>query len=106
MTEDNSLNSFIKDWNINRLDGIAKHKSGIGFKYIANGENGKPRVEILNLPQWFQSEMKQGKSLEECNENLRNLNNQFVLIQEDILVRSKQNSDVQFPIISRGGYER
>ncbi len=85
MDENINLNEFINDWEINEKDGIITHKSGIGFRYIAI----VGRVEIINLPKWYSSEMRQGKSLEECDDRLRELNNQFYYIQESILKRKK-----------------
>ncbi|MDR1454617.1 MAG: hypothetical protein LBJ01_03100 [Tannerella sp.] len=90
-----NIKNRLKGWNINGAEGIAEDNSGIGFRHIPDGKNGKSRVEILNMPEWFSSKMEQDKSLEECNKKLKELTAQFALIREKIMTPSKKNGQIQ-----------
>lgn len=79
------IKHFINDWDVNKKDFLATHISGVGFKYIQNGEDGNPRLEILDMPKWFQKEMSKGKSLQECNKYLVQLRNQFIIIHKELM---------------------
>ena len=81
----NDINSYIDNWEVNIPDESATHNTGIGFKYIPKGEEDKPKLEILNMPQWFQFQMAIGNSFESCNTRLRELKNQFVVIHQNII---------------------
>ncbi len=82
------LKEFINDWEINKRDFLAIHFSGVGFKYIQNGEDGTPRLEILNMQKWFQKEISAGKSLQECNKHLSQLRNQFITLHKEFMLSS------------------
>ena len=84
----NDINSYIDNWEVNTSDESATHNTGIGFKYIPKGEEDKPKLEVLNMPQWFQSQMAIGNSFENCNTRLRELKNQFVVIYQNIIASS------------------
>lgn len=96
------LKDFINDWEINKKESSATHSSGIGFKYIQNGEDSRPRLEILNMPHWFQLEMSTGKSFQECKLLLGELRNQFIAIQKEII----SSSQMMFSLNKGDNYER
>ncbi len=82
----NDINTYIKNWEVNILDESAMHNTGVGFKYLHKGEDNKPKLEVLSMPLWFQSQMADGQSFEYCNDRLRVLKNQFVVIHQEIIV--------------------
>ena len=71
--------NFRKDWDYNRDEESATHKSGLKIsKVFMNGV----KFQFPNLPQWM-TEMKEGgMTREEANLYLSMLKNQFVVINE------------------------
>lgn len=83
------LKDFIDDWQIDTKNKSATHKSGIEFKYIQNGYEGKQQVEILNLPKWFSIEIEKGKGIEDCKNLLNEMNAQFTEIYQKVITPQK-----------------
>ncbi len=96
--------SYLKDWTLNIAKKSAMHCSGIEYKYIPQGEEGKPRLKIANMPEWFKAQMAQGKTSDECYAELDGLSNQFIAIAEDIILPAAQEYEQQLKK-ARGGYE-
>lgn len=94
LSSESYVYDFIKDWQVNKKDESAIHQSGIGFKYISNGEDGQVTFEILNMPQWFQKEISEGQSFSECKKKLAELRNQFVTIYKETIVSSNSISQL------------
>lgn len=88
MTEEvsNEKEDYLKNWSLDVSRKSATHNSGVEFKYVALGENGKPRVRISNVQNYFKSQAKLGKTLDDCYEELDELNRQFVDIYQDIIL--------------------
>ena len=78
--------------------------SGLGYKYIPQGDDGTPRLDSANMPEWFKSQMAQGKTSDECYAELDGLSNQFIAIAEDIILPAAQEYEQQLKK-ARGGYE-
>ena len=56
------------------------------------------------MPEWFKSQMAQGKTSDECYAELDGLSNQFIAIAEDIILPAAQKYEQQLKK-ARGGYE-
>ena len=90
------LKDFIDDWNIDIKNKSAIHKSGIEFKYIQNGYEGKQQVEISNLPKWFSTEIEKGKEIEDCKNLLNEMNAQFIEIYQKVIALPHNTQTIKF----------
>ncbi len=105
MTENlsNKNEDYLENWSLNISRKSAEHKSGVEFKYVASGEDGKPRVRISNVQSFFKSQAGLGKTLDDCYEELDELNRQFVDIYQNIIL---PKSNEQLLTQKRGDNER
>ncbi len=81
------LKDFIDDWQVNVKEKSATHKSGLQFKYIAEGPDGNAKIEMSEFNKWIDFCKLHGMQHEEIFAMQKILHNEFVQIHQQILDR-------------------
>ena len=98
------LKEFINDWQVNSAKNEAVHNTGLGFKCNNRGIKGDNDVEIGNLPKWYPAQKALGLSNSQIDEKLENLQEEFAVIYEKIIVPERAKIQTTLKS-SRGSYE-
>ena len=79
------LKEFIKDWQVNSSNESATHVSGLKFRHLLEGSDGREKIYISGWPQWAQSFIEKGHTTEECDKMQDQLYYEFVDIYEHVI---------------------
>lgn len=85
-----AIKDFIDNWQINVSNESAIHISGLGFRHIAKGVDGREKIEISNWPQWARSFIDKGNTIEQSEKMQNRLYNEFVDIYKQVIIPRKR----------------
>lgn len=83
MAEQNKTEAFIKDWEVDLPNKSARHKSGLGFSFQYENEDGSLRVEIENLMPWEQKMFAEYHDFELVDNDMKRLRGEFAQIYKE-----------------------
>lgn len=83
------LEEFINDWQIDAATESATHISGLEFRHIAKGSDGREKIEISNMTQWVRNFINRGNSIEQCKQMQNQLYNEFVDVYKQVIIPRK-----------------
>lgn len=76
---------FIDNWEIDVATESATHISGLEFRHIPEGADGREKIGIYNLPQWGRNFIDKGNTIEQCEKMQNQLYYEFVYIYEHVI---------------------
>jgi hypothetical protein len=86
---DKERNGFIDNWQISVKNESAKHISGLDFRHIPKGIDGREKIEVSNWPQWGRNLIDNGHTIEQCDKLQKQLYDEFVYIYKHIIIPAK-----------------
>lgn len=91
MSEHKELKEFIENWEINVQNKSARHKSGIGFNFEYENEDGSLRVEIEDLMPWERKMYEKYHDFDLVDKELGSLRNEFTQIYKEKMAGKTQS---------------
>ena len=82
------IKDFIDNWRVDVSTESAIHVSGLRFRHVKNGIDGREKIEISNLPQWVQSFMAKGNTIKQCEQMQTQLHKEFVEIYNQVIIKA------------------
>lgn len=83
MVEQKKVEDFIENWDIDVKNKSARHKSGIGFNFEYENEDGSLYVEIEDLISWQQKMLTSGQDPKSMDSELSTLRQEFSSIYKE-----------------------